>query len=303
MHAVDAYEVAQRARGLVAVSIARSRAHLDTLLAIAVNAGRPLRWLTPRRAAELYERVQVGRAPDTHRNTLAVGKMFGAWCAKRGWLAADPFAALEPVGRRRRGKPQLHVDEARRLLEACLSEHSREALAVSLALLLGLRASEIVLRQVRDLDDGGRLLWVPHGKTRNARRYLAVPDALRGHLLELAAGRPAAAYLFGEGHLDRPSRYWVHYHCGRLCAVAKVPRVPPHGLRGTHATLATAAGVTGPAVSAALGHGSTAITESTYVAPGGRQLADQRAALRALDGGADGNLVLASDYQQRGRSS
>ena len=42
-----------------------------------------------------------------------------------------------------------------------------------MALLLGMRASEVLCRVVRDLDDAGRVLWIPLGKTDNARRRLA----------------------------------------------------------------------------------------------------------------------------------
>jgi len=50
MHAVDAYEVSLRERGLAAVSVARTRAHLDALLQLEKLGGRMLTWLTPARA-------------------------------------------------------------------------------------------------------------------------------------------------------------------------------------------------------------------------------------------------------------
>ena len=51
--------------------------------------------------------------------------------------------------------------------------------------------------QVRDLDDDGRVLWIPSGKTHNARRRQKVPDALRPFLVESRRGR-AERYLFGR---------------------------------------------------------------------------------------------------------
>lgn len=59
------------------------------------------------------------------------------------------------------------------------------------AFLLGLRASEVTDRVVRDLDDEGRLLWIEFGKTRRSRRTLEVPALLRPHLPRLAKGRAA----------------------------------------------------------------------------------------------------------------
>jgi hypothetical protein len=47
--------------------------------------------------------------------------------------------------------------------------------AVFAVLLLGPRATEFVVRDVRDLDDGGRMLVIPHGKTRRAERVLKIP--------------------------------------------------------------------------------------------------------------------------------
>lgn len=42
-------------------------------------------------------------------------------------------------------------------------------LGVSLMLYLGLRQGEVAARVARDIDDDGRVLWVPSGKTKNAR--------------------------------------------------------------------------------------------------------------------------------------
>jgi integrase len=50
----------------------------------------------------------------------------------------------------------------------------------------------------------------------------------------------------------------------RICRFAGTPLVGPHGLRGTHATLAVEAGVTGDAVAASVGHGSLAVTAGHY---------------------------------------
>ena len=49
----------------------------------------------------------------------------------------------------------------------------------------------------------------------------------------------------------------------RICEIARTPIIGPHGLRGTHATLAVQAGVTGDAVAAALGHESFDVTAAT----------------------------------------
>jgi integrase len=61
--------------------------------------------------------------------------------------------------------------------------------------------------------------------------------------------------------------------------------VTPHGLRGTHATLATSAGASGELVAATLGHASSKVTEKHYIAPGTAEQAKQRRVLKVLQGG------------------
>lgn len=57
------------------------------------------------------------------------------------------------------------------------------ALGALLALTMGLRTREVMNRVVRDLDDGGRSLWIDEGKTASARRHLEVPAVLVPFLL------------------------------------------------------------------------------------------------------------------------
>ena len=58
--------------------------------------------------------------------------------------------------------------------------------------------TEIVSRVVRDLDDGGKLLWIPDSKTEAGRRTLQVPELLQSHLLAIAEGKPSEAKLFAR---------------------------------------------------------------------------------------------------------
>jgi integrase len=45
---------------------------------------------------------------------LAEARTFLKWCVKMGWLATNPLDGVEGVGRRRHGKDQLRIDEARK---------------------------------------------------------------------------------------------------------------------------------------------------------------------------------------------
>jgi site-specific recombinase XerC len=127
--------------------------------------------LRPKKCEELYREIVKTCAVDTHRNALSEAKTFGAWCVKKGWIATNPLADVTGVGQRNRGKKQLRIDEARKLVDVCLrkaNEGDEGAVGVLTAFLLGLRASEVTDRVVRDLDDNGQLLWIEFGR-RSAR--------------------------------------------------------------------------------------------------------------------------------------
>lgn len=218
---------------------------------------------------------------DTRKNTLGQWRTFFRWCKQKGYLRRDPSEGVEVVGRRRRGKEQLTADEARRLVRLCsdMAGHDSGALATMLALLLGLRAGELANLRVRDIDVGGTVLRVAHSKTAAGTRSLLVPDMCRDALHLQRQGLGPGDALLGL------TRHGVLYHVKRLCREAGVPEVTAHGLRGTHATLATEAGITGPMVAAALGHANEGVTQRHYIADGTTEQAQRQRALRVLQGG------------------
>jgi integrase len=179
---------------------------------------------------------------------------------------------VTPIGKVRVGKPQLRIDEARRFAETALTLYTEQgdtlALAALMALLLGLRASEVLLRVARDVDDGGRILWIDGGKTHNARRHLRVPEVLQGHLQKLVSTLGPEEPLFGRGRTGQPHRrQTLHSEVARICVRSGVPKVCPHSLRGLYATLAVESGAVSDAVAASLGHGSFAMTSRHYAQP------------------------------------
>jgi integrase len=213
-------------------------------------------------------RMKKAPAIDTQLNTLHETRTFMRWCRKQGWCkTAEPFAEIEVVGQRTKGKDQLdRLDDARRWLGIALQvgvAGDVAATAAATALLMGMRASEVTDRLVRDIDDDGRVLVIPHAKTRAGVRRLRIPDVLQPLLAGLGTGKEPTERLFGP----EANRYWLRLAVRRICRVAETPIVGPHGLRGTHATLAVQAGMTGDAVAASLGHESFAITASSYAKP------------------------------------
>jgi integrase len=238
----------------VETTLQRLRRFFGEAMKIAVGS------LTPACSGKLYEALTG--AVDSRRNILAEAKTFLRWCRCKGWARTNALEHVQGLGKRRRGKPQLTTDEARKFLAKALelADEDEGGIAAAMSLLMGMRASEIIERTVRNLDDEGRLLWITDAKTQAGVRRLEVPPQLQAHLQRLARGRGASDRLFRSG----TTRHWVLRSVQRICRAAGVPVVPAHGLRGTHATLAVDAGATSHLVAAALGHESFATTARHY---------------------------------------
>jgi len=211
--------------------------------------------------------ARSGKLPsvDTQVGVLKQTRTFVRWLAKRGYVKTDDLLTdIEVTGTRKQGKPQFTgLDESRCFLTKALElarAGDKGAIAAATALLLGMRASEIADRLVRELDDGGKILVITSAKTRAGIRRLQVPAVLQPLLVGFAKDRAATERLFGP----EANRHWVLRAVGKCCKAAGVPVLTPHGLRGTHATLAVAAGMSGPLVASSLGHESFAITQRHY---------------------------------------
>ena len=110
---------------------------------------------------------------------------------------------MKPIDRVNTGKTQLTLDETRKL-NAWLFQRAESgdegATAVLTQLVLGLRSSEVLGRKVRDLDDGGRALCLPGGKTKNAHRSPELDSkSLRDLLPCQTLDKSADDLLFGPG--------------------------------------------------------------------------------------------------------
>lgn len=243
----------------------------------------PVGSIDRKRGAALYETFAVGRSADYHRNTLAEARTFYRWCVERGWCKANPLEPVKGVGKRSRGKRQLTRDEAIKFDAAARQMTERGdmgALGAWMLLLLGVRQSEVRKRRVRDVDADCTLLRIEDAKTAAGDRLVEIPGPLRPHLAALVMGRKPLDLLFGEH-----TKSWLRFAVRRVCDAAKVPQVTPHGLRGTHASLGTAAGATAHLVAAQLGHESASTTLAHYTDPRAVQAAAQDRALRVIHGG------------------
>lgn len=170
--AIDAYEsYLWKVKGNKKRSAITTAARLRSFFP---NTDESLSHQTAKKCAAYYEQLtkKVTRfdkplAVDTHRNVLSEAKTFLGWCVKK-WLRANPLHEVKGHGKRKHGKPQLRIDEARKWLdkglelaeEAMQSTKKRRQLegvtAALSTLLLGTRSLETTTRVVRDLDDHGR---------------------------------------------------------------------------------------------------------------------------------------------------
>jgi len=255
----------------------------------------PISEVTPHKLKKMYKKRMEKLAVDSHRNELAVVKTFWRWVVKKGWATRSPADDIEPIGRRRKGKPQLMEGEAQRLFATASRlalEGDEGALAVLLALLHGMRSKEIRQLKIRHVDVATErvVLWVAFeeesGKTRAAKRRVALEEPLASLLVHRALGQPSDGYLFAsDSATGYRSETWLLKNVRRLCKTAGVPVVPPHGLRGTWSTLAEGAGVVGQLVTQELGQVHRKTTEEHYTRPEAVSKGRTKRVLRVLQGG------------------
>jgi len=224
----------------------------------------------------------------THQLYLYSAKRVWKWATEEGLCKSNPWLAVTPIGRKSKGKPQLRIDEARKL-EAVAMQRAKAgdvpSLGTLLMMYLGLRQGEVTARVARDIDDDGRVLWVPFGKTHNARRRLRIPEQLRPLILRLMAKKRDDEPLFYPATHKRVWNAYYNVQVRALCRLAGVPEVVPHSLRGLHATLALEGGATADAVAKALGHSSFAMTEQHYASPSSVSNARSSRVAQTLGGG------------------
>lgn len=291
-HAIDLYEKYLQIANRKPRTIETARQHLEMFFGD--EGSRALATITPADGKRLYMQLAERTKTDTHRNALGRVKTFCKWAVHEKILAVSPIATLEGIGKRKRRKNQLRIDEARKWLAkareiADTSEKKGErhgAIAAMLTLLLGVRASEITERRVRDVDDGGRLLWIPDAKTTAGQRVLEIPDLLQPYLKQLIEGRPGDVHLFPASRkVGAHTRQWVFEWVQNICVLADVPKVGAHSMRGLHSSLAVEAGATSHLVIKAMGHDSYVTSERHYIDPNSAVRARMKASLKVLQGG------------------
>lgn len=245
----------------------------------------PIRDMTPKKAALCYQAYRTNHAVATCDSALTQVRTFARWALQQKYTVGDFSSELVLLGTPNQGKPQLRLTETRKLARVCFDsfqEGNEAGLAVLLALALGLRASEIVKRKVRDIDDDGHLLWIDKTKSRAGKRRIRVPSFLVPMLLKQCDKKKGDDALF-----TYQGRSYVNDWTERFCKLAGVMKVTAQGLRGGFATLALEESSAPWTVARALGHASPAVTLGHYAELGSDQSGGAKRVFDLLQMGTD----------------
>ena len=241
------------------------------------------------------EDVPRGLSARSVRYVLQVLRACLRHAVRRDLIRSNPCDGVQLPEADERRPASWSADEAARFLETARST-SRLATLYLLALGTGLRRGELVALTWSDVDLEAGVLTVRatrsatglegEPKTRAGRRDVPLPpdlvDELRRHrerqTEERKTGLEAGVWtdtgaIFATGTGRPVSARNVNRDLERTIShcIPPVRRIPVHGLRHTHATLALRAGVPAHVVAARLGHADPTITLRIYA----HVLADQ----------------------------
>jgi len=226
--------------------------------------------------ADLRDWLAAMAASGHSRATLARRsasvRTFSSWAFETGLLTSDVAARLRAPRVDNRLPGVLTPQQASQLLKTASDLASdghvlavRDLAIIETLYATGVRVSELVGLDVADLDHSQRTLRVL-GKGRKERTVpygLPASKALeawlhrRGEICAVDAG--GALFLGARGRRIDPRAVRDVVH--RLCAVAQVPDLGPHGLRHSAATHVLSGGADLRSVQELLGHSSLATTQ------------------------------------------
>ena len=239
--------------------------------------------------------VNVTKSASTHRGCLAQTKTFLRWCVEQGWLTHNPAEGVRGVGKVNRRKEQLSYKNARKWYATALklaTEGNDRAVGALCACLLGMRASEIVSRRVKhieDWDEPADTMVIRDAKTPAGDRDIPVDEDLRPFLIERCFMRGPEELLFPPDRETRTGyrdRDWPRDSVHHVCDAAGVPRVTAHSMRGLLADISLRRVKPEAAIEVAkmLGHDDLKVTKDSYAKPGAAEEGARRAGLAKLKG-------------------
>jgi integrase len=213
-------------------------------------------------------------APASVRKVHRVLSMVLAYAVKDGRLAVNPAAGVSLPRVRQAEKRFLSHEQVSELAEACGSEYRLMVLFLTYT---GLRWGEMAALRVNRIDFLRRRALIAEsvtpvkgamvfGPTKgHERREVPIPRFLIEELSRHVAGRAGDDPVF-PGKRGATLRYPV-FQRGALndaCKRLEIPRLTPHELRHTAASLAIASGADVKVVQQMLGHKSATMTLDQY---------------------------------------
>lgn len=192
-------------------------------------------------------------------------------------IPANPAAGINLP--RKTSKARAYLNDAQ--VELLAVESKAHGTLIRVMAYTGLRWGEITGLHVSDVNFLRKRITVSrnavtvNGRTEigtpktHRERWVPFPEFLRADLAEAAKGKSRDDVLFGQGNvymLPPSSRDGWFSHAVKRCQAqdSTFPRVTPHDLRHTTASLAIAAGANVKAVQRMLGHASAAMTLDVY---------------------------------------
>jgi integrase len=218
--------------------------------------------------------ARLDLAPASVRKTHRVLSMVLAYAVKDGRLAVNPAAGVSLPRARQPEKRFLTHQQVAELAEACGEGY---ALLVLFLAYTGLRWGEMAALRVQRLDFLRRRALVAEsvtpvkgvmtfGPTKgHERREVPLPRFLLEDLARHVAGRSGDNLVF-TGVRGAALRYPVFQRgaLNQACERLGIPRLTPHELRHTAASLAIASGADIKVVQQMLGHKSATMTLDQY---------------------------------------
>ncbi len=193
---------------------------------------------------------------------------------KSGRLAKNPARGVENLPRKQR-KPRVYLTHAE--VDALAREAGDRQTLVLLLAYCGLRWGEAIGLRVRHLDLLRKRLHVVDNAVQvnmemhvgtpksHTTRWVPIPGFLVDELARVCEGKGRDDLVFPgrDGEYQRRSVSFTGWFT-KAVQRSGVPRITPHDLRHTAASLAVSAGVNVKALQRMLGHASAAMTLDTY---------------------------------------
>jgi len=235
----------------------------------------------------LRTRTRRGLSPKSVANIYRILHLALQYAVRWKLLAANPVDAVDPPRWERREQAWLDLEQAQALVQHL--EATAAGTAVLVKLSTGLRMGELLGMRWRDLDLTTRtialqqqLQWITGEqyvmravKSHRSRRPVTIDvdlaDVLRAHKVRQNQMRLAAGEIWDAqdlvfttetGHNLTPDQ--VRRSLLRALKSAGLPRIRPHDLRHTHASLLLRLHTPMKVVQERLGHSTFAITADIY---------------------------------------